>query len=239
MDKSSIIIISTLFILVIGIIIYFTKKKTDTSLPQTNDKEEKIETPSVKNRIGKKVKILCRYENLISEEYDRYILVRGENLKSVESIIAEYGELSAKVNPYTYRFSKAKLGDWTIIKIPSDFQDNYSYHNMIYWFLGHPETDNFASEAIGLSLADDISYVLYGNYDINKILKLEDYLFGSFSESEEKFMIYVPSNEFSRLAESKHTQTFHKLLENSNIDIKKIDSDTISYTPFEVLFNEK
>lgn len=130
------------------------------------------------------------------------------------------------------------MEDWTVIKIPSDFQDNYSYHNLIYWFLFRGN-DNFAGEVIGLSIADDISYILYGNYQINKILKLEDCLFGSFNVTDEKFTIYVPSNQFARFVESKYTQTFYKLLENSNINIKKIDSDTISYKHFEVLFNEK
>ena len=46
------------------------------------------------------------------------------------------GELSAKGNAYIYRISKAQLGDWTIIKIPSDSQDYYGFHNLVYWFLG-------------------------------------------------------------------------------------------------------
>ena len=197
------------------------------------------ENPLTKNRIGRRSKIICRQENMLSEDYDRYILARGDKLKSVEAIISEYGKLTAKVNPYTYRFSKAKLGDWTIIKIPSDFQNNYSYHNLIYWFLGYAESDNFANEVIGLSIADDISYVLYGNYQTNKALKLEEGLFGSFNIAEnEKFFIYIPSNQFARMVESE-TQTFHKLLESNYIDLKQIDSDAISYTEFEVLFNEK
>ena len=173
-----------------------------------------------------------------SENYERYILVRGENLNSVESKLKDYGELPAKGNTYTYQFSKAQIGDWSIIKMPSDFQDYYGFHNIVYWFLGFPPEDsNYANLSIGLSISESVSYAIYNNYKLKDMLRLEDDLFGVF-DNDEKFILTIPFDEFKK-SDNKYIKTFNSLLSDNEIDFELIKNKSLDFEEFGVLFNEK
>jgi hypothetical protein len=178
------------------------------------------------------------HANLKSDNFERFILVKGAHLKSVESKLKEYGELPAKGNTYTYQFSKAKLGDWTVIKMPSDFKDSYGFHNIVYWFLGYaPEDNNYADFTIGLSLSDSLSYAIYNNNKLKEMLKLEDDLFGVFSNNE-KFVLSIPFDEFKK-SENKYIQTFDMLLKDRDINVDVIQNRKLDFKEFGILFNEK
>ena len=178
------------------------------------------------------------HDNLKSENFARYILVKGENMKSVESKLKDYGELPAKGNTYTYQFSKAQLGDWTVIKMPSDFQDYYGFHNIVYWFLGFPpEDNNYADLSIGLSISDSISYAIYNNYKLREMLRLEDDLFGVF-DNDEKFILSIPFDEFKK-SDNKYIETFNNLLKDNEINLELIKNMSLDFEEFGILFNEK
>ena len=103
------------------------------------------------------------HDNLKSADYERYILIKGKNLQSAMQKLVEYGELPAKGNAYIYKFYKAKLDDWTIIKLPNDFDDYYGYHNITFWFLGCPPEDtNYADQTVGLAINPNtkLSYII-------------------------------------------------------------------------------
>lgn len=195
------------------------------------EKTEQVELPANKERI-------YSHDNLKSENYKRYILVKGENLKSVETKLQDYGELPAKGNTYTYQFSKAQLGDWTIIKMPSDYQVYYGFHNIVYWFLGNPpEDNNYADFTIGLSISEHLSYVIYNNYQLRMNLNLEDDLFGVF-DNDEKFILSIPFDEF-KYSENKEINTFASIFKDNEIDFQQIKNDSIYLQEFGILFNEK
>ncbi len=190
-----------------------------------------------KEQIIKKERIYS-HDNLKSENFARYILVKGENMKSVESKLKDYGELPAKGNTYTYQFSKAQLGDWTVIKMPSDFQDYYGFHNIVYWFLGFPpEDNNYADLSIGLSISDSISYAIYNNYKLREMLRLEDDLFGVF-DNDEKFILSIPFDEFKK-SDNKYIKTFNNLLKDNEINLELIKNMSLDFDEFGILFNEK
>lgn len=178
------------------------------------------------------------HDNLKSENFERYILVKGKNLKTVEAKLKDYGELPAKGNTYTYKFSKAQIGNWIIIKMPSDFQDYYGFHNIVYWFLGFPpEDNNYADLSIGLSISDSLSYAIYNNYKLKDMLRLEDDLFGVF-DNDEKFILSIPLDEFKK-SDSKYIKTFNNLLNDNEIDFELIKNKSLDFEKFGILFNEK
>ncbi len=178
------------------------------------------------------------HDNLKSENFERYILVKGENLKSVESKLKDYGEIPAKGNTYTYQFSKAQFGDWTIIKMPSDFQDYYGFHNIVYWFLGFPPVDNnYADLSIGLSISDNLSYAIYNDYKLKDMLRLEDNLFGVF-DNDEKFILSIPFDEFKK-SDNIYIKTFNNLINDNKIDFELIKNESLDFEEIGILYNEK
>lgn len=196
--------------------------------------KEKVEQKALTN---KKERIYS-HENLKSENFQRYILIKGEMLNSVESKLKDYGELPAKGNTFTYQFAKAQLGDWTIIKMPSDFQDYYAFHNIVYWFLGFPpEDNNYADLSFGLSISDSLSYAIYNNYKLKEMLRLEDDLFGVF-DNDEKFVLSIPFDEFKK-SDNKYIETFRGLLNDNEIDFERIKNERLDFEEFGILFNEK
>lgn len=185
-----------------------------------------------------KKKRIYSHDNLKSENFERYILVKGENLKSVESKLKDYGELPAKGNTYTYQFSKAQIGDWSIIKMPYDFQDYYGFHNIVYWFLGFsPEENNYADLSIGLSISDSLTYAIYNNYKLKDMLRLEDDLFGVFN-NDEKFILSIPFDEF-KISDNKYIKDFNTILKDNEIDLELIKNKRLNFVEFDILFNEK
>ena len=181
------------------------------------------------------------HETIKSEDFERYILVKGENLKSVEQKLKDWGQLAAPGNVHTYKFEKAKLGNWTVIKLPKDLMtDHYNYHNMVYWFLGFPpEDDNYADNSVGLSISkeDSKTYVLYNDYQLRQKMNLEDDMFGVF-ENNQKFILSIPFDEFEN-SSSQKIYSFQKFLTDEDIDISKIKNEKLSFTEFDVVFNEK
>jgi hypothetical protein len=230
MKKQTIIILIFIGLALILIILKTTDMGFFNKLFGT-EKEESKEQIIGKDRI-------YSHDNLKSENFERYILVKGDNMKSVESKLKDYGELPAKGNTYTYQFSKAQLGDWTVIKMPSDFQDYYGFHNIVYWFLGFPPEDkNYADLSIGLSISDSISYVIYNNYKLREMLRLEDDLFGVFDNGE-KFILSIPFDEFKK-SDNKYIKTFNNLLKDNEINLELIKNMSLDFEEFGILFNEK
>lgn len=230
MKKQTIIILIFIGLALILIILKTTDMGFFNKLFGT-EKEESKEQIIRKDRI-------YSHDNLKSENFERYILVKGDNMKSVESKLKDYGELPAKGNTYTYQFSKAQLGDWTVIKMPSDFQDYYGFHNIVYWFLGFPPEDkNYADLSIGLSISDSISYVIYNNYKLREMLRLEDDLFGVFDNGE-KFILSIPFDEFKK-SDNKYIKTFNNLLKDNEINLELIKNMSLDFEEFGILFNEK
>lgn len=180
------------------------------------------------------------HESIKSTDFERYILVKGENLKSVENKLKDYGELPAKGNTYTYTFVKAQLDGWTIIKMPSDFKDYYSYHNLVFWFLGYPpEDENYADMSVGLAIKKDSdeSYILYNDYSLVRALKLEDEMIGVFN-NDQKFILSIPFDEY-RESKNSDIKNYKEFIKVNDIDLKKIKSGKIEFTEFGVFFNEK
>ena len=226
---------TTIILILIGLVLILIIFKTsDMGFFNKRFGTEKIEQ---KEQIIKKERIYS-HDNLKYENFARYILVKGEKMKSVESKLKDYGELPAKGNTYTYQFSKAQLGDWTVIKMPSDFQDYYGFHNIVYWFLGFPpEDNNYADLSIGLSISDSISYAIYNNYRLREMLKLEDDLFGVF-DNDEKFILSIPFDEFKK-SDNKYIKTFNNLLKDNEINLELIKNMNLDFEEFGILFNEK
>jgi hypothetical protein len=181
------------------------------------------------------------HETIQADRFDRYILVKGQNLDSVDGKLEDYGALAAPGNVYTYTFQKAQFGEWSIVKIPAELaMDYYGYHNLVYWFLGFPPDDtNYADKSIGVSIDRDekSSYLLYNDYNLCGNMHLEDHLFGVFS-NDEKFTLSIPFDTFE-ISTSDNILDFQKLLEKNDIDLETIISETLIYTEFEVVFNEK
>jgi hypothetical protein len=223
-----------LLVFIGSVLILITFKTSDMGFFNKVFGKEKVEQKEL--TINKKR--VYSYDNLKAEDFHRYILVKGENLKSVELKLKDYGELPAKGNTYTYQFSKAQIGEWTIIKMPSDFQDYYGFHNIVYWFLGFPPEDkNYADLSIGLSISDSLSYAIYNNENLKEVLMLQDDLFGVF-DNDEKFILSIPFDEF-KTSDNKYIKTFNNLLADNEINFELIKNKNFDFEEFEILFNEK
>ena len=122
--------------------------------------------------------------------------------------------------------------------MPSDFQDYYGFHIIVYWFLGFSQEDNnYADLSIGLSISDSLSYVIYNNYKLKEMLRLEDDLFGVF-DNDEKFILSIPFDEFKK-TDNKYIKTFDILLKDNEINIELIKNKSLYFEDFGILFNEK
>ena len=230
MNKLTIVLV----ILIGFVLIFLISKTSEIEFINKFFGKEKVRQSK---KIIKKKRIYS-HKDLKSDNFDRYILIKGKNLKSVESKLKDYGELAAKGNSYTYNFSKSKIGDWTIIKMPSDFKDFYEYHNIVYWFLGFPpEDENYADYSIGLSINESLSYAIYNDYKLQKMLRLEDELLGVF-DNDEKFILSIPFDKFKE-STNKHIRTFNSLFSDNEIDINLIRNKKINFVKFGILFNEK
>ncbi len=181
------------------------------------------------------------FETIKSKNFERFILVKGKNLNSIEQKLRDWGQLPAPGNIHTYKFSKAKLDDWTVVKLPNDLMaDFYNYHNIVYWYLGFPpEDNNYADQSIGLSInqEDSKTYLLYDDYQLRQKMNLEDDMFGVF-QNNQKFILSIPFDEFKN-SDSEDISSFQQFLKAKNIDIDKISNDKLSYIEFDVVFNER
>lgn len=119
MGISGKLIISVFVILIGGIIFYFSKSKTASSFSETKNEEETIKQSLIRNRVAKKVKIICRQENLVSEEYERYILVREDYLNKSVEVVIETVRIPKGVFQMGGRPDSLAEACWTIANMPS------------------------------------------------------------------------------------------------------------------------
>ncbi|MCB0540172.1 MAG: hypothetical protein KDE33_21830, partial [Bacteroidetes bacterium] len=68
-------------------------------------------------------------------------------------------------------------------------------------------------------------------------MNLEDDMFGVF-ENNQKFILSIPFDEFEN-SSSQKIYSFQKFLTDEDIDISKIKNEKLSFTEFDVVFNEK
>ncbi|WP_155810413.1 hypothetical protein [Polaribacter sp. Hel_I_88] len=175
-------------------------------------------------------------ETLEKENYDRYILVRGRNLKDVEPKIIEWAEIFGAGESVNMTIQKSELGDWTILKLPkNEILTAYNYHNFVYWFLGTPPEDqNYADFSIGISIDKNgqSTYLIYNDYDLRSEIATDDDVFGIF-KSNQKFILSIPFDEM-KPTENKNILDFNKFLSNENIDISKIQTDRLEWKNIEI-----
>lgn len=180
------------------------------------------------------------HETLRATHFDRFIIVRGRFLKSVEEKLEEWGSLSAPGNEQTYHFSKAKMAYWTVIKVPEELaSDYYTFHNLVYWFLGYPPEDaNYADQSVGLCMSqgNSTSYILYSDHSLSREMDLRDDLFGVF-ENDEKFILSIPFDEF-KATKSESVKDFATFCDSNHIDLERIREGHLNYTDFDVVFHE-
>lgn len=179
------------------------------------------------------------HETLRTANYDRFILVRGDKLKSAEEKLNEFGQLSAPENQKIYQFAKTQIGDWTAIKIPSDLNDYFLYHVLVYWFLGFPpEDNNYADKVIGISLdkSDKSDYIVYNDYSLEKELKLHDELFGIFKNNE-KFILNIPQDSFI-VSKNDKILDFRDIFDKNKLELNSLRNGDLKFNEFDVVFNE-
>ena len=175
-------------------------------------------------------------ETLEKENYNRYILVKGKNLKDVEPKIIEWAEIFGAGESVNMTIQKSELGDWTILKLPKkEILNAYNYHNFVYWFLGTPPEDqNYADFSIGISIDKNrqSTYLIYNDYDLRTKIATDDDVFGIF-KSNQKFILSIPFDEM-KPTENKNILDFNKFLSKENIDISKIQPDRLEWKNIEI-----
>ena len=179
------------------------------------------------------------HETLKTENYDRFILVRADKLKSAEEKLNEFGQLSAPGNQKIYHFSQTQVGDWTAIKVPSDLNDYFLYHVLVYWFLGFPpEDNNYADRVIGISFdkSDKSDYIVYNDYSLEEELKLRDELFGVFKNNE-KFILNIPQDSFI-VSKNDKILDFKDISDKNKLKLNSLRNGDLKFKEFDVVFNE-
>ena len=180
------------------------------------------------------------YKTLDVLNFDKYLILRGEKLSSVEIKLNEYGQLPAKGNECILQFAKSQLGEWTIIKLPTNnFGDLSTFHDVVNWFIGYPPKDtNYADCSIGLAIdkSEQQSYLVYTDNSIKNTIEIGTDLFCIF-QSDEKYILNPPFCAFKPTNKQaiKDFQSFFKFY---NIDIYTIKSNILSYSNFDVLIND-
>ena len=179
------------------------------------------------------------HETIKSKEFERYLFVKGQHLKSVEQKLNDYGQFSVDTTSFT--FSKAQISDWTVIKFPSNWTDYDTYHKIVYWLLGNPPNDyNYADSVIGLSI-DTIgqnNYFIFNDYDLREKLTLEDDLFGVF-QNNERFILNIPFDKFSSTDNDLGVVGFEDYLASNAIDINKIIEHKLTFVDFKLPLKDK
>ena len=179
------------------------------------------------------------HKTLKTENYDRFILVRGDKLKSAVEKLNEFGQLSALGDKKIYHFSQTQVDGWTAIKVPSDMNDDFLYHVSVYWFLGFPpEDNNYADRVIGISFDKSYksSYIVYNEYSLEEELKLRDELFGVFKNNE-KFILNIPQDSFI-ISKNDKILDFKDISDKNKLELNSLRDGDLKFKEFDVLFSE-
>ncbi len=175
-------------------------------------------------------------ETFEKENYDRYILVKGRNLKDVEPKVIEWAEIFGAGEPVNMTLKKSELGDWTILKLPkNEILTAYNYHNFVYWFLGTPPEDqNYAEYSIGISIDKngESTYLIYNDYDLREKIATNDDVFG-ISEKNQKFVLSIPFDEL-KASNNKEISDFDKFLSDNGINLNEIKTEKLNWTELQI-----
>jgi len=221
------------YILVIGIIVFIvilfflflkTKNKqvfNNKSMEAEVDKKESADT----------------YQKIISNDYNRYILLKNTTEPHLIQMIIEYGELSGNEEYEDHNFEIAKSDDWYIIKIPETIHF-YAYHNLTGWLTGYEQNPNNPQFSIGLSNHKTDSQEDYIHYS-DPHNDYGDTHIGNFRNGK-SFSIYLPDayEEFGNMiiTHTKDTsfENSIKTIINNGFDILNIKTLNFKMIPIKM-----
>ncbi|MGF7141552.1 hypothetical protein [Roseimarinus sediminis] len=179
------------------------------------------------------------HESIQGYDFDRYVLIKGNNLKNTNSIVQEWAEIFSAGEKVKFSYGKAQHNDWTVIKVSKDsIIDHYNYHNLVYWFLGTPpEDNNYADFSIGISIDKDNqkTYIIYNDYQLREKIATNDDLMGIF-QNNEKFILSIPFDEF-KITDSKKIPEFKEFLNLRKIEIDRIINDDFNFSENKIEIN--
>ncbi|ROR94891.1 hypothetical protein EDC56_3704 [Sinobacterium caligoides] len=126
--------------------------------------------------------------------YERYVLVKGNSLKSPIKKLKDHGKLGSPSPSIFYDFEVSTNGPWTVIKLPST-TSHWMHQNITYWFLGWgPDDPNYADSVVGLAVNHNgSSYAIYGTNDASEP---QDSLYGETSNGI-SFVVNIPFDELA------------------------------------------
>jgi len=175
-------------------------------------------------------------DSIAHEEYERYVLARGQHLQSAVEMIEEYGALAYPNPELTYEFEVDVLGEWTVLRFPGS-ESHWMFHNVAYWLLGSPDDANYADEVIGIAIASDIqaSYLVYGDSESLSY----DALYGLTTLGGFRFVTDVSSDEYLRGGDAPWQKVMNELrsvgIENPLHDVPMPSAETVSITFYQSL----
>lgn len=199
------------------------------------------------------VKVSPDYVTISSPGYVRYVFVKGhKDSFSLTTALTEFGELSKRGETYTYTFDCAQFGEWQLLKFPQELaNEHYTFHNLVYWFLGSGPEDPNAAIPLGVSISrNETDYIVFNDYElrdrlasktpfsVEKLeLSLDDSLLGAFSTGD-RFVLNIPFETFTPINEQE-TPGYHEYLESFAIDLSKLKSDELKWKQISITFNQR
>lgn len=151
--------------------------------------------------------------------FNRFICLKRTSEQTVLKQIQDFSELDGK-GEVEYTYGICAEGDWVYLKIPDD-HDAYSFHNLVYWFLGMSELDpNHSDEAVGLFFGSSQSYCIYNDYDLSSQYEVLDVLFLS-SDSEVRELVSIPFDVVVA-DEENLIPSYSAILRNFNLNKEKL-----------------
>ncbi len=126
---------------------------------------------------------------------ERYLIVRGQSLRSPITKLEDYGNLAFPNPEMEYAFEVDVLGDWTVFRFPGA-ESHWMFHNIAFWFLGFGADDpNYADQVIGIALGPDADsgYLLFGDNSEDRPV---DSLYG-LSQGGDRFLVNIPFDVYS------------------------------------------
>ncbi|NLB86216.1 MAG: hypothetical protein GX793_04045 [Bacteroidales bacterium] len=168
--------------------------------------------------------------------YNRFVLVKGKNLKNIQPKIQEWAEIFGAGEPVNLTINKTDFGSWTLINLPeNELLNAYNYHNLVYWFLGTPPEDqNYADYSIGISIDKngESTYLIFNDYDLREKIATNDDVFG-ISEKNQKFILSIPFDEL-KASNDKEILDFNQFLTESGINLNEIKADKLNWTELKI-----
>ncbi len=169
------------------------------------------------------------------KQYNRFILVKSDNVFASGAKISDFGQLPKEGDVYNHVFSFGEISGWGLIKV-SDELDNVYFYNIAYWLLGFGDNDpNHADKSVIVLTDKETGGVKYLGLIDTGITKIDDSML-LLSDKDEQFIVEIPFHTF-KTVDKKFNYSINNFLTSNSITVDDFKDPILMTTT--IRFNEK